>query len=145
MAEHGRIEIFEILQPVDQDGFEDIRIQGLIVVDGDVPEAGHLFHLRSCFTIDDACILHQGEAFPRPFRKAEFFRCNNMGGKVECGLDPTLQVEQKDVLGVDIVEALRGKRRYGAYPAQASLDGGDFRQDYVPVRHRFSSSARPPR
>ena len=107
MAEHGGIEIFEIFQPVRQDGFEDVRVQGLVVMNGDVSETGHLLHPGGSLPVENSCRLQQGEAVPRPFRKAEPLRCDHVGSEIEGGLDSTLQVEEKDVLDVNIFEAPR--------------------------------------
>jgi len=41
----GSIKILQVFLVVCEDGFEDSKIQGLVIVNGYISESGHLFHL----------------------------------------------------------------------------------------------------
>ena len=64
MSEDRRVELLEVFEVSGEDGFQDIHIDGLVVVDGDVSEAYHRLHLSGQGLGNDLCMVEQNEIAP---------------------------------------------------------------------------------
>jgi len=62
-----------------------------------------------------------------------------MGGKVNAGLNGTLEVKHKDILPVCIFKAFRLKTRNLTDSIETCLYYRNLRQNYVPIRQKAAS------
>ena len=101
----------KIVQVAAADLKDDVPIDGLIAVNGDVSETDGFGHaLAECGT-DELKIL-EGLEILRPLRwRVSVSFGNEMGGQIDRKLDGTLEIQSDNVLQVRILRQLIGRRR----------------------------------
>ena len=104
-------ELSEVVQVVVADLKDDVPINGLIAMNGNVSESYGFGHaLAECRT-DELEVLEDPEILRHRGGRTSVSFGNQMGGQIDGKLDGTLKVQGDDVLEVRVLCQLIGRRR----------------------------------
>ncbi len=129
-------EALEIREVPRDNGFDNVEVERLVVVDGDVSEADHSFEPAREVVVQEASLSQKREGVAAALRRAEALPADEVHRKVNGGLAGALQVEHDGVLAREVVEeVLRLAGVLLADAPEAPLDDGRLAERDV-IRHR---------
>ena len=120
------------------DRFDDVRVDCLVLMDGDVAETHHLPEPSGKLPVEDAPLLQQSEDFRCRVREMVALLHGNVCRQVDGRLNGSLEIEDCNVVHIDGKEACPPGIPDFRNATQTTIDDGELAHHYVTVDQRQS-------